>query len=221
MCSHRSAEWTRSRSGRRRRARRIGVDGSGTGSGDSSALLTTTELDTRPPDLLVAWKVCGHRSRGEREILLHELVAAVLARRLDHDAVGALLHDVAAVVAPIPRNRVLPWQSRPARHGGDEVGAARVLLIALAAEPASQLADVARSAPGGVQPQAECADAPARRVLHPHGDVRAGIAEPFLRRDLEIDGKLEAVVPPGRRDARRCVGGGGNPRWESGARRSR
>src|SRR6478609_3435479 len=49
----------------------------------SSSLLATAILDTRPPDLLVAREIRGHRLRTEREILLHELVAPVLARRLD------------------------------------------------------------------------------------------------------------------------------------------
>src|SRR5258705_4030202 len=204
MCSQRSAEWTRRRSGRGRRARRIGAEGSGAGRGASSSLLTTAVLDTRPPDLFVSRKVRGDWLRAEREVLLHELIAAVLARRLDHDAIVALVDGVAAVVAPIPRPRVSARQARRARHRGDEVGTARAHLLALAAEPASQLAEVARSATGRVHPQTECAHVPARRALHPHGHVRAVVADALLRRDLEVDGELEAVVPLRRGSALPC-----------------
>src|SRR3954452_11105042 len=132
MCSQRSSECTRSRRGRRRRAR--GTDaGCGVGCGTSSSLLTTAILDTRPPDLLVAREIRRDRLGAEREILLHELIAAMLASGLDHDAVVALVDDGAAIVAAIPRHRVLARQPRRARDRGEEIGTARVLLIALAA----------------------------------------------------------------------------------------
>src|SRR6478736_2351657 len=174
MCSQRSAECTRRRIGRRRRARWLGA-GSDREGDVSSSLLATAILDTRPPDLLVAREIRGHRLGTEREILLHELVAPVLARRLDHDAVGALLHDAATVVAAVPHDAVGAGRTRRAGHAGDEIGAARVFLIALAAEPASELADVARTATAGVHPQAEGAHTLPLRALHPHGDVRAVI----------------------------------------------
>src|SRR6185369_7970550 len=140
MCSQRSSECTRRRSGRLRRTR--GGADSGAASGASSSLLTTTILDMRSPNLLVARQVGGHRLRAEREVLLHELIAAMLARRLDHDAIGPLLHQVAAVVAAVPHHAVLTGWPRRAGHAGDEIGTARVLLLALAADPAAQLADV-------------------------------------------------------------------------------
>src|SRR5690348_5119326 len=116
MCSQRSTVCTRSRSGRRRRTR-----GSGS-SAVSLGLLSTAILDTCPPDLLVAAEIRRDRLRAEREILLHELIAAVLARRFDVHPVGALVDDVAAVVAPVPRHGVLSRKSRRARHGRDEIG---------------------------------------------------------------------------------------------------
>src|SRR3954471_20415859 len=195
MCSQRSTECTRRRSGRLRRARGAGAEGSGAGRGASSSLLTTAILDMRLPDLFVAREVCRHRLAGESDVLLHELVAPVLARRLDDDAVGTLVHDVAAVVAAVPHDTVLAGRTRRAGHRRDEIGAARVFLLALPADPAAQLADVARPAAVGVHPQTERAHALSFRALHPHGDVRAVIAEAFLRRDLEVDGELEPVVP--------------------------
>src|SRR6476620_3915610 len=134
MCSQRSDERTPRRSGRLRRVRLVGADGSSAGGGVSSSLLTTAILDTRPPDLLIAREVRGHRLRGEGEVLLHELIAAVLARRLDHDAVRPLLHDGAAVVAPVPHHAVRAGWTRRAGHAGDEIGAAGILLFTLAAE---------------------------------------------------------------------------------------
>src|SRR5258705_11362751 len=125
MCSQRSTVCTRNRSGRLRRTRRPA-----TGCSAVTALLATAELDTRPPDLLVARQVGGDGRRGERQLVLHELVAAMLARRLDDDAVGALLHHVAAVVAAVPRDGVLARQPSGARHSCHEVGAARGLLVA-------------------------------------------------------------------------------------------
>src|SRR6478752_9197297 len=202
MCSQSSAECTRRRSGRFRRVRAFGADGSSAGGGVSSSLLTTAILDTRPPDLLIAREVRGHRLRGEAQVLLDELIAAVLARRLDHDAVRPLLHDGAAVVAPVPHHAVCAGWARRAGHAGDEIGATRVLHLTLAAEPAPQLTDVAWAATVGVHPEAERANALPLRRLHPHGDVRAVIAVAFLRRDLEVDGELEALVPRRRSECR-------------------
>ena len=91
MCSHRSTVWTRSRSGRLRRTRRPA-----TGCSAVAELLATAILDTRPPDLFVARQIRRDRLRREREILLHQLISAVLARSLDDDAIRALLHRVAA-----------------------------------------------------------------------------------------------------------------------------
>src|SRR5436190_24247157 len=110
MWSQRSTECVRRRSGRLRRARWIGADGSVAERGACSSLPTATILDTRPPDLLVARQVRGHRLRRQRNVLLHELRAPVLARRLDHDTVVALMHDGAAIVAAVPRHRVLARQ---------------------------------------------------------------------------------------------------------------
>src|SRR5690242_6759368 len=136
MCSQRSSECMRRRSGRLRRTR-ARAD-SGARSGASSSLLTTAILDMRSPDPLVPRQARGHRLRAEREVLLHELIAAMLARRLDHDAIRPLLHHVAAVVAAVPDHAVLTGWARRAGHAGDEVGTTRVLLLALAAEPAAQ-----------------------------------------------------------------------------------
>src|SRR3954447_21190206 len=120
MCSQRSSECTRSRRGRCRRAR--GADaGSGLGCGASSSLLSTAILDTRPPDLLVAAEIRRYRLGAEREILLHELIAAVFARSLHDYAISALIDDVAAVVAPVPGDGVLPRQPGRAGDRLDEV----------------------------------------------------------------------------------------------------
>src|SRR5689334_18470375 len=168
MCSQRSTECTRRRSGRLRRTRCVGPDGSRPRIGAPSSLLTTTILDMRSPDLLVAGQVRGDRLGAEREVLLHELVAPVLARRRDDEAIRPLLDDVAPVVAPVPHDAVRAGWTRRARHAGDEIRAAGVFLLALAAEPATQLADVARAAARGVHPQAEGAHALPLGCLDPH-----------------------------------------------------
>src|SRR5678815_4411273 len=123
MCSQRSTVCTRSRSGRRRRTRGAG------GCTASAGLLSTAILDTCPPDLLVAPEIRRDRLRAEREVLLHQLIGAVLACRLDQHAVIALIDDVAPIVAAVPRDRVLARQPSRARHGRDEIGAAGALLL--------------------------------------------------------------------------------------------
>src|SRR3954464_677834 len=134
MCSHRSAECTRSLSGRRR----LTCGGS---SVTSRGLLAAAVLNVRSRDLLVAGEIDRLRCGGEREILLDQLMRAVLSRRLDEQSVIALRHRPSGVVTAVPDHAVFARQAGRARYRRDEIGPAL-----LRREPAAQLADVARAA---------------------------------------------------------------------------
>src|SRR5947209_692763 len=105
MCSQRSALFTRRRKGRLRRTR--------TGA-TSLALLSATVLNARSRNLLVARNLERQGLHTHLHLLLHELIAAVLARRFNEHAIGTLLHHLAAIVTAIPHHRVLAGQPRGA-----------------------------------------------------------------------------------------------------------
>ena len=69
MCSHRSAECTRSRSGRLGRTRGPTAWCSAVCS-PVTTLLSTTVLDTRPPDLLVAGQIRGKKDLFSEQVTL-------------------------------------------------------------------------------------------------------------------------------------------------------
>src|SRR3569833_1454556 len=146
MCSQRSAECTRSLSGRSR------FTGAGSGSSRTSrGLLATAVFNARSRDLLVALEIDRLWCCCESEVLLDQLIRSVLARRLDEQTIFALLHRTPRIVSAVPRDTVLARKTRRARDRRNEIGRTG----ALRRDPSTQLADVARPATTVVDPQRE------------------------------------------------------------------
>src|SRR5436305_3007645 len=143
MCNQRSAEWTRSLSGRWRR----GDAGSST---TRRGLLAAAVFNASSRDLFVARKVGRDGRCAEGELLLHKLIRAVLARRFDEHAIRALIHDSAPAVAAVPRRAVLARETCRTGNRGDKVLRLR---IAAGVEPLPQLADVSRPTTGRIPPE--------------------------------------------------------------------